>query len=257
MEAPILENFNYATKEKTNNEKQNNKKLIAVSRKEIKFLASLSDRLYLLNALNKILIPDVYGGYNGYSVRSLYFDSITNEDFLEKINKATYRKRIRLRIYTIEDTKVKLEMKRKSFGRQLKETITISKEDALYVINRNYEVLLKYNNDFAKYMYDIMKTKNYRPVALVQYDRRAFTHRDFNTRITLDNNLRYSDFDYNLFSNKVNFKEALPKDKTILEIKFDRFLFSQIQDILKKCDLQGSPPSKYGSCRQLLNQYYY
>ncbi|SHH91099.1 VTC domain-containing protein [Clostridium collagenovorans DSM 3089] len=230
---------------------------IAVSRRELKYLVSLVDRVYLLNALSKILKPDEYGGYNGYSVRSLYFDSISNEDYIEKLVKTDERKRVRLRIYSTRDTVVKFEIKRKSFGRELKETIVISKEDAQEVINRNYEVLLNYDSDISEYAYDLMKTHNYRPVALVEYDRRAFTHRDFNTRITLDNNLRYCNFEYDLFKENINFIQALPKDKTILEVKYDRFLFSQIQDVLQSCDLSGKPPSKFGSARGLLMKYYY
>ena len=124
-------------------------------------------------------------------------------------------------------------------------------------MNRNYEVLLKYESDISEYAYNLMSTHNYRPVALVEYDRRAFTHRDFNTRITLDNNLRYCDFEYDLFKEDINFKQALPKDKTILEVKYDRFLFSQIQDVLKNCDFSGKPPSKFGTARGLLENYYY
>lgn len=237
---------------------QTKTKTLSVSRKELKFLLSLKDRLYLLNCLNKLLTPDAYGGYNGYSVRSLYFDSCSNEDYFQKMNKTTHRKRIRLRIYSLEDKKVKFEMKRKSFGRQLKETISITREDAIEIMNMNYEVLLKYKNSpLAEYAYDVMTTSNYRPVSLVQYSRRAFTHKDFNTRITLDNNLIYTDFDHDLFSDKVNFKEALPKDQTILEVKYDRFLFSQIQDVLKNCNFVGPPPSKYATSRQLLTSFHY
>lgn len=59
-------------------------KTLSVSRREVKYLLSLPDRLFLLDALDRILIPDAYGGYNGYTVRSVYFDSITNEDYEAK-----------------------------------------------------------------------------------------------------------------------------------------------------------------------------
>ena len=72
---------------------------LAVSRREIKYLISLKDRLYLLDALNRLLIPDAYGGYNGYTVRSVYFDSITNEDYRDKKEHADEKKRVRLRVY--------------------------------------------------------------------------------------------------------------------------------------------------------------
>ncbi len=231
--------------------------VLAVSRREVKYLISLKDRLYLLDALTQLLTPDSYGGYNGYTVRSVYFDSILNEDYIDKKEHVDQKKRIRVRVYHPNDKKAKFELKRKSFGRELKESVIITRHDAQELLKRNYEVLLNYDSDTARYAYDLMSTRLYRPVSLVEYDRRAYTHRDFNTRVTMDNNLRYRDFCYDLFSNNINFQAAMPKDQTILEIKYDRFLFKQIQEVLSHCDLTKKPPSKFGTSRALLKQYYY
>lgn len=231
--------------------------VLAVYRKEVKFLVTLPDRLYLLDALSQILTPDAYGGYNGYTVRSVYFDSITNEDYCDKKEHKDQKKRVRLRVYDPDDKKAKFELKRKSFGRELKESVVITREDAIRILNRDYSALLNYDSDTARYAYDLMTTRLYRPVSLVEYDRRAFTHPNFNTRITMDNNLRYCDFCYDLFSHNLNFKSAMPKDETILEIKYDRFLFKQIQDVLSRCDLTRKPVSKFGSSRSLLKEFYY
>lgn len=210
---------------------------LSVSRKEVKYLLSLQDRLFLLDALDHILTPDAYGGYDGYTVRSVYFDSITNEDYIDKKRGADEKKRIRVRIYHTEDATAKFELKRKSFGRELKESLVISREDAQRLLKRDFTALLNYDSDVAGYAYDLMTSRLYRPVSLIEYDRRAYTHENFNTRITLDNHLRYCDFCYDLYSDKLNFKSAMPKDQTILEIKYDRFLFKQIQDVLAQCDL--------------------
>ncbi|WP_300257390.1 polyphosphate polymerase domain-containing protein [Clostridium sp.] len=232
--------------------------MLSVSRKEVKFLVSSTDRVYLLNSLSKILVPDKYGDYNGYKTRSIYFDSIDNEDFMEKQIKTEKRKRIRVRIYNEEDKFAKFEIKRKHLERELKESITITKEDAIRLINREYSVLLKYkDNPLYEYAFNLMKSKLYRPVSMVEYDRRAFTHEFFNTRVTLDNNLRFTNFNYDLFNKNINFQKGLPGDKSILEVKYDRFLFQQLQDILSKCNFVGKPPSKFGTSRQLLNTYYY
>lgn len=56
--------------------KSEGEQTLSVSRKEVKYLLSLPDRLYLLDALDRLLTPDAYGGYNGYTVRSVYFDSM-------------------------------------------------------------------------------------------------------------------------------------------------------------------------------------
>lgn len=232
--------------------------MLSVSRKEVKFLVSSTDRVYLLNSLSQILVPDKYGDYNGYKTRSIYFDSIDNEDFREKQIKTEKRKRIRVRIYNEEDKFAKFEIKRKYFERELKESITITKEDAIRLINREYSVLLNYKyNPLYEYAFNLMKSKLYRPVSMVEYDRRAFTHEFFNTRVTLDNNLRFTNFNYDLFNKNINFKKGLPGDKSILEVKYDRFLFQQLQEVLSKCNFVGKPPSKFGTSRQLLNTYYY
>ena len=240
------------------NKEKKGPSLLSVSRREVKYMISLEDRLYLLNALNKILTPDAYGSYNGYTVRSLYFDSIANDDYIDKKNGEAHKLRIRMRVYDPDDKRVKFEMKRKAYGRELKESIYITREDAKELMKRNYAVLLKYTQPVAKYAYEIMSARLYRPVAIVEYDRRAYTHRNFNTRITMDNNLRYCDFTYDLFSHNLNFKKAMDGDMTILEVKYDRFLFKQIQDVLRHCDLHSfKPASKFGSSRQLLKEYYY
>ena len=232
--------------------------MLSVSSKEVKFLVSSTDRVYLLNSLSQILVPDKYGDYNGYKTRSIYFDSIDNEDFREKQIKTEKRKRIRVRIYNEEDKFAKFEIKRKHFERELKESITITKEDAIRLINREYSVLLNYkDNPLYEYAFNLMKSKSYRPVSMVEYDRRAFTHEFFNTRVTLDNNLRFTNFNYDLFNKNINFQKGLPGDKSILEVKYDRFLFQQLQDVLSKCNFVGKPPSKFGTSRQLLNTYYY
>ncbi|MBU5626765.1 polyphosphate polymerase domain-containing protein [Oscillibacter sp. MSJ-2] len=230
--------------------------VLAVARREIKYLLSLPDRLFLLDALDRLLTPDAYGGYNGYTVRSVYFDSICNEDYRDKKEHADEKKRIRVRIYHPEDKKAKFEMKRKSCGRELKESVVITREEAMRLINRDYSVLLHYDAGCARYAYDLMTTRLYRPVSLVEYDRRAYTHPNFNTRVTLDNNLRCCEFCHDLFAQRLNFKSTLPWDETILEIKYDRFLLRQVQEALARCDLTRTPPSKFGSSRALLHTYY-
>jgi hypothetical protein len=90
--------------------------ILAVSRREFKYLLSLTDRLFLLDALDRLLIPDTYGGCNGYGVRSVYFDSIANRDYWDKRMCAEEKKRLRLRICDPESQPAKFEMKRNTAG---------------------------------------------------------------------------------------------------------------------------------------------
>lgn len=231
--------------------------ILSVSREEKKALLSLEDRLYLLRALDKLLIPDAYGDYNGYQVRSLYFDDMCNSDFWDKENGEISKNRIRLRIYHTTDATAKFEIKRKLYARQKKESVTITREHALALQEGNYEVLENYTSPTAAYGWKLMRARCYRPVCVIAYDRRAYTHPDFNTRVTIDSRLRCCDTRLDLFSDSLNFYSLLRPDQSILEIKYDRFLFRQLQDVLKNCDLTRHPPSKFGSARKKVMEYAY
>ena len=73
----------------------------------------------------------------------------------------------------------------------------------------------------------------------------------------MDNELQYCNFDYDLFEEHPNFKKVMPQNQTILEVKYARFLFPQLQDVLKQCNLKKCPVSKFASSREMLQGYYY
>lgn len=79
---------------------QEKSRLLSVSRREVKYLLSFTDRLYVLDALDRLLTPDAYGGYNGYTVRSVYFDSMVNEDYLDK-KTMPMKKNVFVSVFTI------------------------------------------------------------------------------------------------------------------------------------------------------------
>ena len=72
-----------------------------------------------------------------------------------------------MRIYHTEDATAKFELKRKSFGRELKESLVISREDAQWLLKRDFTALLNYDSDVAEYAYDLMTSRLYRPVPLL------------------------------------------------------------------------------------------
>lgn len=230
---------------------------LTVFRSERKYLIGLEDRMQLIKALHTILVPDAYGGYNGYRVRSVYFDGRDNQDYNERRQKFEFVKRVRLRVYDINDQMVKFEIKKKKSGNQIKDTLLIHRADAQEMINGNYEVLKKYEGETAELGYEVCTTMGYRPISMVEYKRRAFTHPSFSTRITLDSELRYCNFDYDLFAERPNYHYAMGLTDTILEVKYDRFLFPQLQDVLTRCNLNKCHISKFGSSRQLLEEFYY
>ena len=173
---------------------------LSVSRDELKFLIGLKDRMYLIQAFNQILTPDAYGDYSGYSVRSVYFDGLDNQDYVERRIKTPFNKRIRLRVYSPQDQTAKFEIKKKWTKNQIKDSVVVTRADAIEMLNGNFEVLKNYDSPTAELGYEICTTSGYRPVSMVEYKRRAYTHPQFSTRITLDSDLRYSDTNLDLFT---------------------------------------------------------
>lgn len=230
---------------------------IKVFRNEEHYLISMYERSNLINRLSQLLIPDKYGDkLGGYKVRSLYFDSPDNRDYHDKMGKEEFRTRIRIRTYDIDGDIAKLEIKRQYQKNQVKDSIIVTKRQVLEIIKGNYEVILEEQSEIANLIYNMMSSYRYRPVAIVQYDRVAFTHPLFNTRITIDSNLEYSDMTDQLFAHDLVLHRFLSIHNAILEVKYEKYLFPYLQAIIGSLDKVGESPSKYETCRSLLQDYY-
>lgn len=225
-----------------------------VNRRELKYPIGEKDYYKINSLFNKILTPDKNNGEYGYKIRSLYFDSINNDDYFAKISGDEVRKKIRLRIYDTKTDKVKLEIKRKINISQIKETTTISKEDAIRLINKDYSVLLKYD-EIAHSAYNIMTLGQYQPVVLIDYNRRAYIHNENNIRVTLDSDIRSNEFDFNMFSDDVVMIPAFDHYNALLEVKFDGELFCWISQALVELDTTNCSISKYCSGRRFYENY--
>ena len=153
------------------------------------------------------------------------------------------RKKIRLRIYDINNDYAKLEIKGKYDIHQLKESLVISKDDAKKIINGDYSCLLLTDNELAKRFYTYFMT-GYRPKVIIEYDRIAYTTTT-TTRITFDMNIRKSnDFD-SFYTNDINYIGLTNATDVVLEVKFDRFLEPYISKILENFISRNQSVSKY------------
>lgn len=211
-------------------------------RHEQKYVIPYEEMLNLRTKFEKLLTVD--RDPNGYMVRSLYFDSVDDEDYYDKLGGEANRKKIRLRIYDTTSDYVKLEIKAKMDVHQLKESLIINKKIASELIKGNYGVLLSIDSDTAKKIYTIMATGYYRPKVIIEYDRIAYLTTT-TTRITFDFNVRRSyDFD-NFFNDKINYLKVTDGKDVILEVKFDRFLEPYITMILNNKVSRYQSVSKY------------
>lgn len=228
--------------------------ILSVQRSELKYQLGYVEVTRLQKDLQKLLIPDVYSKDGSYVVRSLYFDSIDNRDYTEKYDGEQVRRKIRLRIYDAECDFAKFEIKKKSGEFQQKISLKISREDALCVMKNDYSVLFHYNSPVAMELFSLLTLKCYRPVALIEYSRRAFVYPEFNTRVTIDCNVRCSELDLRLYEKNIAWVPVID-NCAILEVKYNGMLFRPISKILRKYNLSQLSVSKYGYGRPILSRY--
>lgn len=224
-------------------------KTLSVMRTEKKYEITRIQESTLIDRLSSIMKLDTYGSIEGYRVRSLYFDSIYDNDYFDKINGLERRKKIRLRIYTWNQKEVKLELKEKTGSNQKKRSLLISRELAEELVKGNYKGLLDIGTELATEFYLTMETGLYRPKCIVEYTRIAFVENTNNTRITFDSNIGASNLCDEFF--KENLALFPVRTEPILEVKYNGFLLSNIKQIVDFANTSEISISKYTMSREL------
>lgn len=217
-----------------------------VYRNELKFIISYRDYKRLQQSLKILMIADSHSINDlGYMVRSVYFDSLYNNDYYDKLMGIKERKKIRLRTYSIYQENIKLELKSKSDRYQCKEIAEVGRGEASALINGDISVLMNNDCDVSRKIYGIMSDKVYRPVITVEYDREAYIYPMQNIRITFDKNVRASTTDFDIFNPNLNVNPLYDSSKVILEVKYHKLLPDWIRKALSECSTQNESVSKY------------
>ncbi len=216
-----------------------------VYRQEKKYFMTLPDMKKLSGILDSVMIQDSHNGADGYYIRSLYFDTVNENDYEAKINGLETRRKIRLRIYNDKDNFAMLELKQKQGIYQKKRSLKVNKSDALEIASGKYSCLLKYKEPFAAECYGLMNTMCYRPKAIVQYRRKAYIAKENKIRITLDSDIRATETNFELYSQKLNMYPVLDSFNGVLEVKYNGFLLSYIKDLINEVNRSELSVSKY------------
>ncbi len=216
-----------------------------VLRTEQKHVMTSTEAVSFSKRFEEIMHKDSFSKNGSYMVRSLYFDTIDDKDFFDKINEQQLRRKIRLRIYNPNDKKAKLELKQKQGVFQKKRSLTITKEDALQLIAGNTSVLLAYKNDFADEVYGIMCMGCYIPKTIIEYKRKAFITKENQIRLTFDSEVRATESCFDLFDENLLLHPILDLDRVIFEVKYNNFMLSYIGDIIAEVDRSAISSSKY------------
>ncbi|MEK6984224.1 MAG: polyphosphate polymerase domain-containing protein [Nanoarchaeota archaeon] len=219
---------------------------IRIERKELKYYITYGEYIILSNLLRKVLRQDKHNeAGNGYFVRSLYFDTVDNRSFEEKMAGLEERSKYRLRIYDTNTQLVKFEIKSKRNNSVIKETAIIGRKDADEIQNGNYELMLKYSDPVLHKAYAEFKKRHYRRVVLIDYFREAFIHDLNGVRIVFDRFLKSTPLQLDIFSNDSFSTQKLRKGLVIMEIKYNRFVPKFLKHMLQIPSFERRALSKY------------
>lgn len=230
-------------------------KIRKVLRQEHKFFITGAQFRHYENFISHLLKKDNHGGFDGYMVRSLYFDTLGDYDYFTKMDGIDLRKKIRIRIYNTKSDYALLEMKQKQSSFQLKRSIKIKRDDAQELCRGIYTPLLFYDDPFALECYTLMKTRGYVPKVIVQYKRLAYVANGNETRITFDRELMATESCFDIFTQKLCLYPVADPFNIVLEVKYNGFLFSYIKDLIQEIDKSAITASKYCMARTATLDY--
>jgi len=225
--------------------------IIDVWRFEVKYRMAQLEAYRLFQKLALVLPADKNNqGFDGYMVRSLYFDSIGDKDFEMKESGLESHKKIRIRIYAPGSETAKLEYKEKTGKWQRKRSITISRAAAERMISGDYSPLLDYDEPLAAQLYGTMTRDIYRPRCIIQYRRSAFMLGTNDTRVTFDTRIEASESNFDLFSDRIAFFPVAEPCTTVLEVKYNGFILSFVSNAVSEANKAPTAFSKYYMARK-------
>lgn len=225
--------------------------MLDVSRRELKYLITRPEMCRIKPQLSAVLSADEHSGQEGYKVRSLYFDSLFDTDFEDKVDGYDSRRKVRLRVYNTEDAIVKLELKEKTGSAQRKRSILLNREEAERMIRGDYLFLLEKKEQLAQQLYPFLVTKCYRPKCIVEYDRVAYFRSENDIRVTFDQNLQATEASFDLFDDKLMLYPVAHPNEVTMEVKYRGFLYSYVKKLINQSDRMQISNSKYCRARTI------
>ena len=225
-------------------------------RVEKKYLVSEGQLLYLQKQLENYMAYDKYHpDGEAYTIRSVYFDDLSDSFLQENMDGTDNREKYRIRIYNNDFSDIHLECKSKLNGFTQKKKEKLTREECMCYINREMPVLKKEDGILKKRVYALSRVSRFQTVQIVEYERVAFVEKLGNVRVTLDRNISGTHQVDTFFDEMIPAVPALPAGIHILEVKYDEFLPDHIRKVLRTMSIKRTSFSKYYYTRknQMIN----
>lgn len=216
-----------------------------VCRQEKKYWMNLAEMKRLAGALTPVMLQDKHNGAQGYRIRSLYFDTVNERDYEEKLNGIEMRRKLRLRLYDPAADFAMLEIKQKQGPYQKKRSLRLERADAEQLARGRYDSLLRYNEPVAAEIYALLQMYCYRPKTIVEYRRFAFIARENQIRVTFDHDIRSTEAHLDPFDPMLDLYPVVDPFNGVLEVKYNGFLLGYIKEQVNRANRSELTVSKY------------
>ena len=217
-------------------------------RHEWKHEISYGDMLVLRQRLSAVMKRDAHAIDGKYLIRSLYFDNASDKALREKVDGVNIREKFRIRYYNNDTSLIHLEKKSKVNGLCLKDSATLSVEQAQGIANGDYGWMVDSGVPLIQELYSKMMSQGLRPKTIVDYIREPFVFAPGNVRVTLDYNIR-TGMNCTDFLNPNCVTVSAGDAPIILEVKWDEYLPDIIRDAVQLPNCRVGAFSKYAVCR--------
>lgn len=217
-------------------------------RHEWKHEISYGDMLVLRQRLPNIMKRDIHAIDGKYLIRSLYFDNASDKALREKVDGVNIREKFRIRYYNNDTSLIHLEKKSKVNGLCLKDSVTLSFEQAQAIANGDYGFMIDSGVPLIQELYSKMMSQGLRPKTIVDYLREPFVFAPGNVRVTLDYNIR-TGMNCTDFLNPNCVTVPAGESPIIFEVKWDEYLPDIIRDAVQLPNCRVGAFSKYAVCR--------
>lgn len=195
--------------------------------------------------------PDINGSDGEYKITSLYFDDIYLSAYNDKLLGLSHRRKFRIRIYNDSPDRILLECKYKERELTMKKSSLITLEEYEKIRNGDISFLEeeRFHDSAADEFFISSSMVKLSPAANVVYDREAYVCAAGNVRITFDKKLRASLTSDVFRASADDCVSAAPDDGAIiLEVKYDSFIPSYIEQLLGGMSIIPESVSKYIYC---------
>jgi len=217
-------------------------------RNEIKHIISAGDRAAICASMKAIAKLDPHAQAKGYyTIRSLYFDSLSDRALREKLDGVNEREKFRIRYYDGDTSVIHLEKKVKRDGVGYKLSCELSADEAQRIVDSDTTWMAADKRPLVIELYAKMKGQGLRPKTIVDYERIPFVYAAGNVRVTVDYNIR-TGLRCTDFLNPACVTTPVGNE-IILEVKWDDYLPTIIRHAVQLKGRRATAFSKYAQCR--------